>query len=640
MVSLLLGNFLVSVLHSRSYFSDQLSALAEDTATSLGLTISHAAREKDIPQIQSMVNVIFDRGYYREIIYRDLDGNVIVERSRDISIEDVPQWFIDRVAIPERSGSAEVVSGWFRLGELSVTAHPGYAYRDLWRVFIDQLRIFLFTAVLCYGLAGIGLNYLLRPLRNVEQQADAICRKEFPVQENLPSTPELRRMVLAMNRMVKKIQEMFRQQVDMTDALRREASVDPVTGLVNRREFDDAMAAWLSSERGGSSGLMVLLRLSDLAYINDRRGREFTDSLLREVASEFNHLATAYSGAIVSRRGGSDLCAFVPGILRNELDRFMAELENRSGNLGSVAVADELRILFAGAYSESVESAGKMLSAADTALREVKAGSAENGGIFYLEGHAQEVRGAGEWADYLRRVIEEGKILLYYQPVYARDGATVINHEVLCRVEDNDNVINAGVFWPLAERFGLVERLDRHVITKALDVMSTDSSACLCVNISPQSLKSAGFVEWVEEIVQQFTAWGGESIIARLTFELPESVLQFAGDEFSEFIRRLASHGVRVGLDHFGLTPSAMASLQSVNLTYAKIDRRFVSGIAGNRENQFYVKNLIQIAKSCDVGIIAEGLEMETDWQILKELGIDGGEGFLLAKPSPNLIEN
>src|SRR5690606_14909401 len=113
----------------------------EDTATSLGMTLSHAAREKDIPHIQSMVNVIFDRGYYRSIIYRDLDGRVIVERSRDVVIEGVPEWFIDRIGIPQQSGSAEVVSGWFRLGEVTVTTHPGYAYRDLWRVFKDQLWI-------------------------------------------------------------------------------------------------------------------------------------------------------------------------------------------------------------------------------------------------------------------------------------------------------------------------------------------------------------------------------------------------------------------------------------------------------------------------------------------------------------------
>src|SRR5690606_25353918 len=105
------------------------------------------------------------------------------------------------------------------------------------------------------------LKHLLRPLRQVEQQAEAICRKEFSVQQDLPATPELRSMVQAMNRMVTKIQEMFRQQVEMTDALRRDASRDPVTGLVNRREFDDAMAAWLSSEHRGSCGLIVLLQL-------------------------------------------------------------------------------------------------------------------------------------------------------------------------------------------------------------------------------------------------------------------------------------------------------------------------------------------------------------------------------------------
>ncbi len=262
-IALLAANVVVGVYNARSYFSHQLQALAEDTATSLGLTISHAAKDKDLAQVELMINVIFDRGYYQSITYSDMQGKVVVSRSREIRIEGVPQWFIDWIVIPQRAGTAEVVSGWFRLGELRVQTHPGYAYRDLWRVFTEQLWLFFFTAVLCYGLAGLGLKYLLRPLKRLEDQADAICRKEFPVQETLPNTPELRRMVVAMNRMVNKIKDMFQQQVNLTDELRREASIDALTGLPNRDEFNAQLKAWLESDHGGGMAALVIVHVAD-----------------------------------------------------------------------------------------------------------------------------------------------------------------------------------------------------------------------------------------------------------------------------------------------------------------------------------------------------------------------------------------
>ncbi len=100
------------------------------------------------------------------------------------------------------------------------------------------------------------------------------------------------------------------------------------------------------------------------------------------------------------------------------------------------------------------------------------------------------------------------------------------------------------------------------------------------------------------------------------------------------FVDRMKHIGVEVSLDHFGVTPSSLGILQSLQIDWVKLDRRFTSHIDAHSENRFYIKSLLQIAQSCDVKVVAEGIENEKDWEILLELGVDGGQGFLFAAPA------
>lgn len=625
-VALLGANLVVGVYNARSYFSDQLQALAEDTATSLGLTISHAAKDKDLAQVELMINVIFDRGYYQSITYSNLDGQVLVSRSREIRIEGVPQWFINKIIIPQQAGTAEVVTGWYRLGELRVQTHPGYAYRDLWRVFTEQLWLFFFTAVLCYGVAGLGLKYLLRPLKQLEDQAEAICRKEFPVQETLPKTPELRRMVVAMNRMVSKIKDMFQQQVSLTDELRREASIDALTGLPNRDEFDAQLKAWLESDHGGGMAALVILHIADLQALNDNNGREQCDGWLQQISAVLVSSAASWPSSILARRTGCDFCWFVPSVAEKELGGLAAELVER---IKLLEFAEVGKFNVGIAVSAQVDSLPALLGTADAALRQsVSLGDGD--WVVLPLGSKATQRAAGEWRPFLESVIANQQLSLHAQPVVARSGDSPIYSEVLSRIQDGDDVVNAGVFWPLVERFKLEAAMDRSVLlalAQHLAQSDPQSRRSFGVNLSPISLLDKAFTQWLEQEVL------ASPIASRLVIELPERVLKSTSG-FPEIILKLASSGVRIALDRFGLMPSALGSLQNLPLSYVKIDRRFISGIDSHKQNQFYVRNLVQIAQSCDIEVIAEGVETAAEWRVLMDLGVGAGQGYLFAEPT------
>lgn len=630
-VCLMGANLVVSVYNARGYMFEQMQVHAQDTATSLGLTISHAAQDKDTAQINSFVDVIFDRGYYRHIFYRSLTDDVIVQRELPIVVEGVPQWFIDWLDLPEPSGRAEVVSGWYRLGELLIVSHPGYAYQDLWRIFREQLWLFFFTAVLCYALTGIGLRYLLRPLRKVEEQAEAICRREFPVQEKLPHTPELRRMVVAMNRMVQKIQSMFQEQVDLTETLHRQAHLDAVTELSNRRDFDARFEAFIKSEQGGSAGMLLLLQVGNMVEFNDTYGRDAGDQCLRSIAKVLQENTASSDGVILSRRAGADFCAFIPLTSEAEGREQAEQIFNKLQCINWFGEATELQLHMGVAYDGSVTLDSQLLSRADLALRTAQQRGPRDIEWSATESERQEgvVRNAGEWRRLLQDVINTRALHFFVQPVFDRDGKTVNQLEVLCRIKDGEQLLNAGVFLPMVERFAMAADIDRLVIELLAERFSAAEGPQLNVNLSPSSIQNLEFVGWLTEFLQQRPVFA-----RRLLLELPEQALAMNEVAVREFALAMESLGAGLCLDHFGVAASSFHYLQSLPLQALKIDRCFISGLQDNADNQFFVKSLLQIARSCDVSLLAEGIETDAEWQQVLALGLDGGQGYYLGKPA------
>lgn len=627
-VCLMAGNVFVSVINARGYMFDQMDVHAQDTATSLGLTISHAAQQKDEVQIRSFVDVVFDRGYYRHIVYKSIKGDITVESQLPINIEGVPEWFVRLIDLPEPQGQAEVVSGWFRLGEVTVVTHPGYAYRDLWRVFIEQLWLFLLTAVLSYALAGLGLYYLLRPLREVEEQAEAICRREFPVQKSLPRTRELRRMVTAMNRMVQKLQSVFQEQVELTETLHRQAYVDSVTQLSNRRDFDARFDAYIKSEKGGSPGMMVLINLGGLSQFNASLGREAGDQCLRDLAKVLSESPVAVEGAILGRRSGTDLAAFVPVADPQEGREMTEQLFGQLQSVQWFHESEALTLHVGCAFEASVTRDNQLLEQSDLALRQAQTQSTR--ALAWHQSDQQDsARAAAEWREVLLSAINDRRFTYFVQPIFERDGQTVSQLEVLCRLQDDGQLLNAGVFLPMAERFGMAAAVDQLMIEMLADDASLSEAPKLCVNISPSSIADDGFNSWLQEFL------GARLDFARrLVLELPEYALSLSEESVRGFGQKVSALGAHLSLDHFGAGGSVFYYLQSIPLYALKVDRCFIQGVDGNADNRFFVKSLLQIAHSCDVNLLVEGVENDAEWQALLDLGIDGGQGYFLAKPA------
>lgn len=633
-----IGTFLVTVHNTRDYLEKQLESHAQDAATSLGLSISPYMAEMDVATITSMTDAIFDRGFYRAIHIEDMQGKPLVDRVLPVQLEGVPEWFISLLPLTTPEGESLLMDGWMQRGRVVINSHPGYAYRQLWQNIADTLRWFLVSAAIALGMGVLLLKRVLRPLRSVEGQANAICNREFPILEPLPRTPDIRRIVEAMNRMSAKVSQMLNELERLAAGFRQQAYQHPVTGLANKRFFMDLLANQIDSTEAFSRGALCLVQLKEFKRYNDTHGYSAGDVLLELTARELENVAGQWPRSQLAHLAGADFALLVEECGDDQVTALAEQLVAALAGLYGTGKLDHPDVGHVGiGWFDGRQSASELMAEADTALRIAQRQGANSWHLSRLdETLSAQVRGAGEWRAFIGRALERDLIQLQYQPVVACADRRLLHREVLVRIpEDLDNptqgrVLTAGLFMPQVESLQLTADIDKAVIGQLLRRLqdSAADQSHYAVNLSLQTISTAGFMEW---LAGQLAAY--REFAPRLIFEVPEYGVVSQIDKVMGLLELVNGFGAKLSIDHFGRSFSSLAYLRSMKVDYLKIDGSFMRSIDANSDNQFFVQALAEIAHGLEIVVIAESIETEMVWKLLPSLHVDGAQGYFIGRP-------
>jgi diguanylate cyclase (GGDEF)-like protein len=630
------GTWLAKLESTKSFLIDQLESHSQDTATSLGLSISQNRIENDIAFIESMINAVFDRGYYRMVRYMDTKGNILIDKELDVTIENVPQWFISLVPLKTPEVSAKVMSGWNQAGTIYVKSHPGYAYKTLWENVVRMTLWFLACGIAVLFAGGFGLRLLLKPLSLVERQADALCKKKYEIQKYLPKTKELRRVVEAMNRMTDKVKVMFDEQVAITEGFRKHAYHDSLTGLGNRRYFESQINARLDRRENNIRGILLLVQFKDLQELNQQKGFQAGDELLKRAGVLLQEAVKKYANVILARLTGGDFGIFVPDAsswdaeaiaeaLCAEMNQLAVEQLTLTDNVGHVGVVSY----------ENFARLERLLSEADLALRSAQQAGPNKCEVRAVTDETEEMPlGRQQWKNILDQALAQRKIILFAQNVVnTHDSDKIIHRELFSRIiQEDGNLLSAGLFIPFAEHLHLVSYLDRIVLEEVmqLDVASIGADR-VAVNISPASLQNDSLRRWLLDKIERLPEKA-----PRVNFEFPEFGAVQHLDRIKEFSLAVRKYGHLVGLDHYGQGFSNLGYLKSLRPDYVKIDRAYTGELKDEEsDSKFFIGALCSVAHSLDITVIAEGVETEEQWEHLKKLNLDAIQGYIIDRPKP-----
>ena len=433
---------------------------------------------------------------------------------------------------------------------------------------------------------------------------------------------------------------LFRIVAGASTRLRRQAAEnehlalhDPLTGLPNRTLFHDRAAqAILAARRDGHGVALAILDLDRFKEVNDTLGHHNGDLLLREIGER---IASALRGSdTVARLGGDEFGVLLPKIqdsaaalavsdrVRHELrEPFMLEGVTLDVG-GSVGIA-----LYPG-HGDDVET---LLQRADVAMYVAKE---DHGGCELYSAERDEYSPARlALVAELRRAIDEGELVLNYQPQAELQSGRIVAVEALVRWQHPERgLIGPDEFVGLAERTGLIRELTQHVLDTALAEARAWQDAGLAlvvsVNLSARDLLDLGLPDKVRELLAKHGV-----APERLELEITESVILADPMRAQVILGRLSAMGIRLAIDDFGSGYSSLSSLKRLPVGEIKIDRSFVMNMEEDENDAVIVRSTIELGRNLGLNVVAEGVESEAVWADLARLGCDVAQGFYLGRP-------
>lgn len=626
------GVWVYQLQSTRGFLEDQLEVHAQDTATSLALSISPLVAAEDLASVETMMNAIFDRGYYREIVFSDMSGDVIARRTVKISVDQVPDWFIRLIPLNSPHGESLVMNGWIRAGTLEVQSHPGYAYQTLWQTFIRISGHFLLTGLVVFIIGSVSLKYLLKPLRRVEDQAEAICRREYDMQPQIPKTRELKNVVTSMNKMAAKVKEMFEEQALTAEKLRDNVYRDPLTGLGNRRFLEARIDGSIESGTNAVTGAFLFVQIRNLQSINDEKGYSAGDDLLKRASEIIVETIGTEINYAAARLNGGDFGVFLPHADRDDAEQLASRITESLSCLSveSLSLSEDICSL-GGVYYNEPCSLRHLLSKADAAL---SAARHEGPNRWLMEpaycDDDAPTQGKVWWKRNLEQSLADRAINLYGQRVVqTASPSTTLHLELFSRITVDQGEVPAGIFIPLVEQAAVVTDLDRKVVELMFDAYPSWSEKTIAVNISVKSLLEDDFTTWLFSRLAKIT----DSALT-IYFELSEPGVVNNIETVQQFSSRINALGHHIGIDHFGRSFSNFGYLKSLQPAYVKIDRTFTGKLeSAQTDALFYIGTLRSVAHSLDIKVIGEGVETEEQLSVFKDLQVDGFQGYLVELP-------
>ncbi|HET9657186.1 MAG TPA: bifunctional diguanylate cyclase/phosphodiesterase [Kineosporiaceae bacterium] len=396
------------------------------------------------------------------------------------------------------------------------------------------------------------------------------------------------------------------------------ARVDSLTGLANRRGWDDELRSALDLAHRRQVPLSVaLIDVDHFKRVNDQLGHAAGDDLLRGLAEDWS--AALPSDSRLARRGGDEFALLLPG--RNGPQALVVvERMRAAGRTQAVScgVAEHQR----------TETGGDLLRRTDAALYTAKAAGR---GRTVLSGqeHDSLVRD-------LAVALERQEIEVVFQPILALGGTEAVGVEALARWErPQHGLVSPAEFIPAAESAGLIGALGASVLRKAcagalLLQRSWGQDLLLTVNASGRELTEPGYGQGVLDTLRQ-TGWPAH----RLVVEVTESLVDGSTERALETLAQLREHQIAVAIDDFGMGYSAFSRLDTLPADYLKLDRSFIAPITTSRRRLAMLRALLELSHNLGLMVIAEGVETPEQAQLLADLGCPLVQGYLYGRPLP-----
>ncbi|NPB08260.1 MAG: EAL domain-containing protein [Aquificae bacterium] len=413
------------------------------------------------------------------------------------------------------------------------------------------------------------------------------------------------------------------KEIELTGQVEELRFFDFVTGLLNAQGFATEVSALL--ERAKGYCMLVLLDLYNFTYINNVYGVSVGDRVLREVGKR---LLKTFEGSVVARLGSDEFGIFIPNLktkreiflqveLLKELFKDSIRVEGHSVTLSINAGVS--------VYPTDGRSYQELYRKASLALRYAKR-EGENEVKFYNALMEREALDFVNLEMLIEKAVKKGLFIFHYQPYYRSSDLSLAGFEALVRIRDEKGrIYYPKDFIDYLEYSKFLKDFDNWVLSEALEKIH-EWGVEISVNIPVRSIKNKKFITKLLNMCEDF---GG-----KLTVEITERIFTEEMEEMKEILRKI-NRCVKIAIDDFGMGYSSFYYLRELPVDRIKIDMTFIKGMLENPKDMAMVEVIVEFAKKLGIETVAEGVELEEQVKVLRELGCTYLQGFYFAKPMP-----
>lgn len=408
------------------------------------------------------------------------------------------------------------------------------------------------------------------------------------------------------------------------------AYYDELTGLMNRRKFNEILSQKLSYSRENNTKFgLLILDLDRFKAINDCHGHDAGDKVICQFGGKIKKCIG--KKAITSRLSGDEFAVIIDDVQQEQ-------------DITSVcdAINEEMKqpFIYEGKKISTTASIGaaivngtedqdlSALRMADFALLDAKE-NGRNRAMIFNQDMAERIKRLHHLEAGLQKAISGNVLKLKYQPFILQKGSSISGVEALTRWHDPVlGEIYPSEFIPIAKDLGILEELGEFILQSACNEIKPLGNLTLAVNISTTQFSHDGFVEQIKRVLEKT---GFES--SRLELELGQNLLVSQSTKIKSDLQALRDLGVRIALDDFGTSYSNMFFLRDFKLDRIKLDRNFVHNMQNEKDGDSIIENMISLGSTFSDKLTVEGVETEEQLKTLQQSGVNDLQGYLFSKP-------
>jgi diguanylate cyclase (GGDEF)-like protein/PAS domain S-box-containing protein len=429
------------------------------------------------------------------------------------------------------------------------------------------------------------------------------------------------------------------QFLDVAERNRFEAQLqfmadhDPLTGLANRRKFDQELERHVAQvRRYGPEGALLVLDVDHFKQVNDTLGHNAGDELIISIASVLRDRLR--DSDVLARLGGDEFAVLLPKADEVEAAQVAGALVHGVCTNAALLGGERKRVtasvgvaVFDNAESLSAET---ILAKADLAMYDAKE-AGRNRYAFYTTSEHPISRTAARlaWANRIERALEDNRFVLVAQPIQDLRSGRISQYELLIRMlDDHNDHVPPATFLYIAERYGLIGHLDEWVTMRAIELIEQRPDLHLEINISGRSLGDRNLLHAIDNRLRS-----ARIDPAHLIFEVTETAAVANITQAQLFAQRLREHECRFALDDFGAGFGSFYYLKHLPFDYVKIDGEFVQHAAAATIDQLVIQAIVRIARGLDKETIAEFVTNENTRRMVQHLSVDYAQGNHIGEP-------